>query len=246
MLAELMVRAGQRLVKRYPPEGREYWSATPWDRTPFEKARKVGADLALKREIIGGYLSDYGKDAKRVLELCCGTGKFTKIAAERCSAPELVAVDISTGNLKQTEANVRDPRMKTVQGDFWDDDLGVGTADLVMCINAIHHLGDVEQVLERLLTFVEPGGILIGNVLTMDHFHEFQRDVHGTAGHVTRSARFLANGITMALTGGRVRGPSYRSQLLKAEEIELLLRRLGLEVLRISTTRYIVNFVIRR
>lgn len=244
MFTEIMVRAGQRLVKKYPPEGREYWSSRWWNRAPFEKAEKVGADLKLKREIIGGYLSDYGKDAKRVLEFCCGTGKFTKIAAERCTAPELVAVDISSEGLKKTEANVNDPRLKTVQGDFWDD-LGVGTADLVMCINAIHHLGDVEQVLNRLLTFVEPGGVLIGNVLTMDHFHEFQRDVHGTTAHFTRSALFLANGITMALTGGRVRWASYRSQLLKADQIELLLRRLGHDVLRVSTTRYIINFAIR-
>src|SRR5262245_31145544 len=106
MLAEIMVRAGQRLVKKYPPEGREYWASRAWNRTPFEKAPKVGADLKLKREIIRGYLNDYGTNAKRVLEFCCGTGKFTKIAAERCTAPELVAVDISTDGLKKTEANV--------------------------------------------------------------------------------------------------------------------------------------------
>lgn len=32
MLAKIMVRAGQRLVKKYPPEGREYWSSRWWNR----------------------------------------------------------------------------------------------------------------------------------------------------------------------------------------------------------------------
>jgi hypothetical protein len=45
MLAEAMVRVGQLLIKNHPPEGRSYWAARFWDRTPIETAPLVKDDL---------------------------------------------------------------------------------------------------------------------------------------------------------------------------------------------------------
>lgn len=244
MLAEVMVRVAQQMIRKYPPEGRSYWAARFWDRTPIETAPLVKDDLQVKQEYISNYVSQHGKDAKRLLEFSCGTGDFTKAATALSTATEIVAVDISARALEIAGKRVTDPRLRFVQGDFWAD-LRLGTADLVMCINAIHHMGNVRDVLKRLTSFVEPGGILIGNVWTMDNYHEFQRCVHGARRHLARSALFLANAVVMRATSGRVRWASYRSQILTSDEIKKILQDLGPEVLELDTSRYFVLFTIR-
>jgi SAM-dependent methyltransferase len=245
MLAEVMVQLGHQLIRNYPPEGRSYWAARFWDRTEVETTPQVKDDLQAKQEYVCSYLTRYGKDAERALEFSCGTGTFTKTVTELIGAPEIVAVDISHHALEIARRELPDPRVRFVQGDFWAE-LGVGTADLVLCMNAIHHMGRVQEVLERLLTFAEPGGVLIGNVWTLDNYHDFQRRVHGSAAHLARSALFLANAIVMRATGGRVRWASYRTQLLPSGQIEAILRDVAGEVLDVARTRYFVNFAVRR
>jgi SAM-dependent methyltransferase len=244
MLAEAMVRLGHQLISNYPPEGRSYWAARFWNRTPVETTPGVRDDLRVKQEAIAGYVTRHGKDAQRALEFSCGTGEFTKTVVKLTAAPEITAVDISAHALAIARGAVVDPRLRFVQGDFWAE-LGLDTADLVMCINAIHHMGDVRQVLQRLMRFVEPGGVLIGNVWTLDNYHEFQRSVHGPLQHLGRSALFLANAVVMRATNGRVRWASYRTQLLSADRFEALLRSIAPEVLEVERTRYFVLFAIR-
>lgn len=244
MLAEAMVEFGQWLIKDYPPEGRSYWAARFWDRTGVETTPVVSNDLTVKQEQISSYVTRYGKDAQRAIEFSCGTGAFTKSLVGLTSAPAILAVDISAHALAVARQEVQDPRLRFVQGDFWAD-LGLGTADLVMCMNAIHHMGRVADVIEHLTTFVAPGGVLIGNVWTRDHYHEFQRAVHGPLRHLARSSLFLANAVSMRATGGRVRWASYRTQLLPARRIEAILRDVTPEVIEVARTRYFVTFACR-
>ena len=244
MLAEAMVGLGHKLIRNYPPEGRSYWAARFWDRTGVETTPGVREDLQVKQDAIASYVTRHGKDAERVLEFSCGTGAFTKSVVKLTDAPEIVAVDISAQALAIARREVTDPRLRFVQGDFWAE-LGLGTADVVMCINAIHHMGNVRAVLERLKTFVEPGGVVIGNVWTLDNYHEFQRRVHGPVQHLARSALFLANAVVMRATGGRVRWASYRTQLLSADQFETLLRSVAPEVLEVERTRHFVLFAFR-
>jgi SAM-dependent methyltransferase len=245
MLAEVMVQLGHLLIRNYPPEGRAYWAARFWDRTEVESTPYVKDDLQAKKEYVSNYLTRYGKDADRAIEFSCGVGTFTRTVTELTGIPEIVGVDISHHAVGIARSELPDPRVRFVQGDFWAE-LGLGTADLVLCMNAIHHMGRVREVLERMMTFVAPGGVLIGNVWTLDNYHDFQRRVHGPAAHLARSALFLANAIMMRATGGRVRWASYRTQLLPARQIEAILRDVSGEVLETSRTLYFVNFAVRR
>jgi ubiquinone/menaquinone biosynthesis C-methylase UbiE len=244
MLAEAMVRWGRQLVSQYPPEGRAYWAARFWDRSPIENAPSVGADHRVKQQHIIGFINRYAADAKRVLEFSCGTGEFTEVALRVTTAPAIVAVDISDQALGIAARKIRDPRVQFVQGDFWAD-LDIEAADLVICLNAIHHMGDVRAVLTRMMKFVKPGGVLIGNIWTLDNYHDYQRDVHGSVKHVARSALFLANAVAMRATGGRFRTASYRTQILPSGEVKEILADVASEVLETTETRYFVNFACR-
>lgn len=244
MLAETMVRWGRQLVEAYPPDGRSYWAARFWDRTPIESAASVGDDHREDQQHIIRFLRDYGQDAQRVLEFSCGIGDFTNIVTGVSAAEEIEAVDISEHALEIARRTVRDPRVRFVQGDFWND-LDLEKADVVVCLHAIHHMGRVREVVARLKTFVKPGGILVGNIWTLDNYHDWQRSVHGPARHLARSALFLANALVMRATGGRVRWASYRTQILPSAQVRAILASSSAEVLETTTTKFFVNFAVR-
>lgn len=244
MLAEALVRAGHELIEGYPPEGRGYWAARFWDRDEVESRPMLGDDFRAQKDRIASYIKQYGDGVDRVLEFACGTGEFTGMAARLTSADEIVATDISEHALKVAGERVQHPGLRLVRADFWQPS-DLSPAPLVMCVDAIHHMGVVEQVLRRLKEFVEPGGVFIGNLWTIDNFHEYQRSRYGGLRHLGRSALFFANALVMRATGGRVRWASYRTQLLRAEQVEPVLRRVFGEVLQISITRYFVAFACR-
>ncbi|HET6214374.1 MAG TPA: class I SAM-dependent methyltransferase [Micromonosporaceae bacterium] len=244
MLAEILARSGQTILRGLPPDGRAYWRRRFWDRDAAERHPVLAGSFIDQKAAITGYLSRYGASAERVLEFGCGTGEFTAAAASLTPAREIVAMDISSSALDIARQRVRHENLRLVQGDFWADN-GVGTADLVLCVDAIHHLGDMRSVLTRLRSFVAPGGILIGNVWTADHFHEFQRMRYGPVRHATSTCAFFAAALAIRLSGGRVRARSYRTQLLPRTQVESVVRAVLGEPVSFCAQRYFMSFVCR-
>lgn len=244
MLAELLANVGQRAVTGIPPDGRDYWAARFWDRDSAERHDLLAEDFRKQKDTIGDYLCDYGNDARRVLEFACGTGEFTRLTAELTRAEEITALDISEQGLERTRAKVHHEGLRLIRGDFWADH-DLTPAGLVVCVDAIHHLGDVRQVLARLRGFVAPGGVFIGNAVIADHFHEFGRKRYGTAGHLWGTARFCATALARRMSGGRINAGAYRTQLRPSGEIRRLLGETFDEVLAVQVDPYFMAFACR-
>nr|AJD20022.1 methyltransferase type-12 [uncultured bacterium] len=246
MISEALATAGNKLVSPYPPKGTDYWAARFWDRDTCEQDSALGPHYRDQKTVVARYIETYGKDTERVLEFACGTGEFTRLAAELTPAKEITAVDVSAEGLARTRQRVVHDNLRLVEGDFWKDN-NVGTSDVVMCLDAIHHLGDVRSVLERLKTFVNPGGVFIGNLWTVDHFHEFQRYRYGAVEHLMRCAVFFGSAAMIRLSGGRLNSGSYRTQLLFTDKIPSILNSVfgpG-NVLELDKQRYFTSFVCR-
>ena len=244
MIAELLARTGKAVIRDIPPDGRAYWAARFWDRDTHEQHPLLRDSFLQQKETVAGLLSRYAGDAQRILEFACGTGEFTRLAAERTRAKQITAVDISAEGLARAKARVKHDNLELVQGDFWAD-LGVGNSGVVTCFDAIHHLGDVRQVLERLKTFVRPGGVFIGNLWTADNFHRFQRQRYGTAAHLRRTAAFLGTALMIRTTGGRLKTGAYRTQLVHSEEAIAILRDVFDSVLEVQVEDYFMGFACR-
>ncbi|MEV5708042.1 class I SAM-dependent methyltransferase [Actinoallomurus sp. NPDC052274] len=244
MIAELLVRSGTKLVRMYPPEGRAYWAARFWDRTAAERHPLLGDEFREQKAAIADLLKRYGANARKVIEFACGTGEFTEMVARLTSAEEIVANDISEQALRLTSERVGDDRLRLVHGDFWKDH-DLGTADLVVCIDAVHHIGEVGAVLRRLREFVAPGGVLVTNVWTVDHFHEFQRQRYGAVRHLGRCALFFGSAALIRATDGRVRTASYRTQLLTRREVTAVVEETFDEVLAVAPSRNFIAFACR-
>ncbi|MET9078415.1 class I SAM-dependent methyltransferase [Streptomyces sp. NPDC004232] len=244
MLAELLARSGRALLEGFPPDGREYWAARFWDRAAAEQHVQLRPEFLTQKETIAELLRTYGQKAKSVIEVACGTGAFTAMAAELTPAVEITAIDISAEGLARTAQRVRHDGLKLVEGDFWDDQ-DVAQADLVQCLDAIHHLGDLRQVLTRLRSMMKPGGILIGNLWTGDNFHEFQRKRYGVTGHLTRTASFLGTALIIRASAGRFKTGAYRTQLTRSDEAVAILQSVFDEVMEVRKERYFMGFACR-
>lgn len=244
MLAELLARTGRGLLDGYPPDGRDYWAARFWDRESAEKHTRLRPDFLTQKATIAELLRAYGQDAERVLEIACGTGEFTALAADLTPAKQITALDISAEGLRRAGEAVRHDDLRLVQADFWADN-DLPQADLVMCIDAIHHLGDLRQVLLRLRSFVKPGGTFIGNLWIGDNFHEFQRKRYGSLGHLGRTASFFSTALIIRATAGRLKTGAYRTQLNDSATAADVLRSVFDEVLEVRTERYFMGFACR-
>lgn len=243
MLAELLARTGRAVVRDIPPDGRAYWAARFWDRDTHEQHPLLGESFLQQKETVAGLLSRHAGDARRILEFACGTGEFTRLAAERTNVRQITAVDISPEGLKRAEARVRHDNTEFILGDFWDDSLQVGTSDVVTCFDAIHHIGDVRQVLTRLRSFIEPGGTFIGNLWTIDNFHTFQRQRYGTVEHLRRTAGFFGTALMIRTSKGRLKTGAYRTQLIHSDEAIGILHEVFDEVVEVKVEDYFMGFV---
>lgn len=243
MIAELLARTGQSMVRNIPPDGRDYWAQRFWDRDTHEQHPLLRASFLRQKDTIAELLRTHASGAERVLEVACGTGEFTRLAAEITPARDITAVDISAEGLRRTRQRVKHDNLNLVNGDFWSDDLKLGTSDVVMCIDAIHHLGDVRSVLTRLRSFVKPGGVFIGNLWTADNFHRFQRARYGQVAHVRRTAAFLGTAMLIRASGGRLKTGAYRTQLVESRHAQKILHEVFDTVAEIRVEEYFMGFV---
>lgn len=94
----------------------------------------------------------------RLLDLGCGDGRLTRIAAQRAASVEVVGVDSSASMHAAAVAGVDAVPTRWVHGDLLDWLDGDETWDLVLSNAALQFVDDHDAVFPRLLDRVAPGG----------------------------------------------------------------------------------------
>lgn len=131
---------------------------------------------------------------QRVLEVGCGTGHWLaglqQVAAARCG------LDLSGGMLAQ--ARGREERLALVLGRACELPFADACADLVYCVNAIHHFQRPRDFLFNARRLLRPGGTLA--VAGMDpraHRHRWYIYDHFPGTYETDLARFPSWGMVL-------------------------------------------------
>lgn len=101
------------------------------------------------------------------LDLCCGTGRALVEAATRLeSEPEVrrriefLGVDLVASHDRRPVA-IQGLEIVEANLDSWEP----GQAfDLVTCVHGLHYVGDKLGLIERALTWIEPGGVFLANL----------------------------------------------------------------------------------
>lgn len=106
----------------------------------YDRGRDHGPDvLDLWMKAVAGYVKD--REIKTVLDLGCGTGRFTEALAV-CFDTEVVGVDPSTKMLEQAQAKRRDQRVRYEPGPAEAIPLPDNSVDLIFISMALHHFAD--------------------------------------------------------------------------------------------------------
>lgn len=96
-------------------------------------------------------------DARRIVDLGCGTGHLTAMLQERWPDAEVAGIDSSVEMIERARRD--HPEMTWIVGDVaaWEPD---GYTDLVFSNAALHWLDDHEALFRRLRTLLGAGGSL--------------------------------------------------------------------------------------
>ena len=98
-----------------------------------------------------------GGDVVRILEVGCGTGYW--LASLRPATERLYGLDLSAGMLAQ--ARSREERLTLARGRACQLPFAGACADLVYCVNAIHHFQRQRDFVFEARRLLRPGGTLV-------------------------------------------------------------------------------------
>ena len=150
--------------------------AADWDAN--ERRRAMAADIvrAVERE----WPTDF---APKLLDYGAGTGLCSLALAPRCKS--VLAMDVSAEMLAQlvrkaTAAGMN--HLQTLQHDLCCSPLDGCRFDVILCAMTLHHIEDVDFILGRFQSMLEPGGFLvIADLETEDGtFHDEPTGVYHT------------------------------------------------------------------
>ena len=245
-ISDALVLVGGRLMRHRFRQPTDHWRNRIWDGFRAEAHTALGSAYVEEHEAIRQSI-DKAVSSACVLDVGAGTGRYSLDAA-RAGATHVTALDVSSSALQElsvraTEAGLAEA-LRTRIGDFWTTNSSCWCGrpyEVVMCMDAIHHLGQLPDVLARLKKLAGPDAVVIGDVWTRDNFGEFQRARRGDAEHTLASFRFLL-GATLVASGLRTTSDVVRSDLRDAAEVETELIAAWADA-SVQRSRYWIRFV---
>ncbi|MFF3891328.1 methyltransferase [Streptomyces sp. NPDC001914] len=123
-----------------------------------QEAERIDAAALVYDPVTTGRLRALGSGpGGRCLEVGAGTGTVVRWLLEEAGAAEVVALDRDTGGLEALAG----PRVRLVTADLRDENLDLGTFDLIHARFVLMHLPERRQLVSRLARWLNPGGWLV-------------------------------------------------------------------------------------
>lgn len=165
-----------------------------------ERMARAANYFAWQHRLVTQELS--GELGRRVIEIGCGIGNFTRLLLDTSEA--VAAIDVEPGCIERLRA--RYPGQSNLHSfacDVMDpafSDLQSFRADSCICLNVLEHIEDDREALHRMAAVLQPGGVII---LIVPAFQSLYGPIDQQLGHHRRytraSIRTLAGSASLTL-----------------------------------------------
>jgi SAM-dependent methyltransferase len=122
----------------------------------MNRERRLGGRDGYSR-VLGVDIVELLSAGSRWLDLCCGSGRALFEAAEVLPGVEITGVDLVGYFAGAAPAGVT---LETASIVTWEPS---GIFDLITCVHGLHYVGDKLGVLERVASWLTPGGVFVAN-----------------------------------------------------------------------------------
>jgi SAM-dependent methyltransferase len=184
----------------------------------------------------------------RVLDAGCGTGEALQWLSEAVSpGGSVLGVELAAAHVAAAPRQ-RLPSVEILQADLLEVPLARGSFDFIWCVNTLHHLRDLPSALNRMTSWLRPGGrIAVGQSSLLPDMYfawdapleratdkavrEYYRDRYALAENDLAAVRSLT---------GSLRGASLREVTVRTVAIERVLP------LRAADRAYLLDAIFRQ
>jgi tRNA (cmo5U34)-methyltransferase len=132
----------------------------------LETGQTATVDAPLALELIADAAAAANPKATRLLDVGCGAGNYTLKLLQRLPNLDVTLIDLSLPMLTKAQERigaVSSGKIRPIQGDMRDVELGQGVFDITVASAALHHLRTDDQwrsMFTRLYQALVPGGSL--------------------------------------------------------------------------------------
>ena len=147
-------------VDRMPLAGAPLLSAMDYDKTEMAKTYRTGRSLEPEvlqqwMDVVAAHVE--GKDVQAILDVGCGTGRFSEALADEFNA-NVVGIDPSRTMLDEAQRHCTHSRVFYARGSAEFIPLKTSSVDVVFISMAFHHFTDPPAVAEECRRVLRPEG----------------------------------------------------------------------------------------
>jgi ubiquinone/menaquinone biosynthesis C-methylase UbiE len=112
------------------------------------------------------------------LSICCGFGSIERSLSKLNVSKKIFGVDISDGAIKVAKEKAVEENILNI--DYFTADLNTydfheNEYDLIWANGALHHIAELESVINKLFRSLKPGGFMICNEYVGPNYYQFDR-----------------------------------------------------------------------
>jgi len=152
------------------------------DRCAKDLMRLEDADsfwINSRRDLILGML-----EGKKVLDIGCGTGFITNMAAK--NGYDVTGIDLEKEGIRIARKNMGRKKVRYMLGDFFDFKFKKGSFDSVILADVLEHVKEEGKMLREIFRVLKKDGVLI---MTVPAFHFLFGYHDREVGHLRRYSR---------------------------------------------------------
>jgi tRNA (cmo5U34)-methyltransferase len=130
----------------------------------LQTGQSATMDAPLVLELISSIAAKVSPHARRLLDIGCGAGNYSLKMLEKIPGLDVTLLDLSRPMLDRAQQRVSAAtkgKVRTVQEDIRDIELGAGSFDIILASAVLHHLrtdDEWKKVFSKLHRALSPGG----------------------------------------------------------------------------------------